>query len=485
MRNKRLWSMAVVGVALGLATVAFAQPHGEVAVITLIDNGAGAWEARVKVWDQAGAGIAPNSPGLMDAVLYEVAGTGTTSVTDSLNVLPQSQISEVGSTREVQAGFCLLREDHNGVFGHGIMATQRVGYDVTGAPIDPFMHEAVITGIGVTATPMPGWFPDEEVALKAGPPVIWDADTKIATGTYSGPAGGLALITNGKISFSVLVDDAPADGVWDGPRNDQKPWVTGVVTQVMTGGTGNNGGEGAYYTETDLTVEDGTYNMRGNTGTSATLGTPAVPYVNAAVVQRYLSYDNPASAASKLALDSNQDLLSLTVDYAAVGLQSLDLNSGSGTGEHNAVRIYGGVDAPARAAIETDLLAAIANAAGTGTEDGIFDSGMAGHTNSAIGVTDQQTDENGDPMVVMRLTRMGDADCDGHVEIDDFNALSSGWDKPGKWDNGDFTGDAYVDINDFNALSTNWDQYFTPEPATMVLLAVGASLVMCRRRTKR
>ena len=52
----------------------------------------------------------------------------------------------------------------------------------------------------------------------------------------------------------------------------------------------------------------------------------------------------------------------------------------------------------------------------------------------------------------------GDADVDGVVNLDDFNALAANFGAPSgaTWIQGDFTGDGRVDLDDFNALAANF-----------------------------
>lgn len=83
----------------------------------------------------------------------------------------------------------------------------------------------------------------------------------------------------------------------------------------------------------------------------------------------------------------------------------------------------------------------------------------------------------------------GDANLDGRVDIADFGILRTnlGMSKGGTWAMGDFTGDGKVDIADFGILRSNLgatSPATVPEPATMTLLAMGASALLIRRRAR-
>ncbi|RPI60143.1 MAG: PEP-CTERM sorting domain-containing protein, partial [Planctomycetaceae bacterium] len=88
-----------------------------------------------------------------------------------------------------------------------------------------------------------------------------------------------------------------------------------------------------------------------------------------------------------------------------------------------------------------------------------------------------------------------DADRDGKIDGADLGILGDNWDPvgliPKTWAQGDFNGDGKVDGTDLGLLGDNWNPvgYASssdagspiPEPATMLLLAIGG-MAMLRRR---
>lgn len=82
--------------------------------------------------------------------------------------------------------------------------------------------------------------------------------------------------------------------------------------------------------------------------------------------------------------------------------------------------------------------------------------------------------------VLIRYTRLGDANLSGTTDIDDFGALASNFNQPGVWLGGDFNYSGTVDIDDFGLLAANFNQSATaglarasvPEPSTAALLLI-------------
>jgi hypothetical protein len=106
--------------------------------------------------------------------------------------------------------------------------------------------------------------------------------------------------------------------------------------------------------------------------------------------------------------------------------------------------------------------------------------------------------------VLMRRTRYGDANLDGQVTLQDFNALASNFGTSGKgWHQGDFNYDFTVNLQDFNRLAANfglsagpdgvvdpqdWAALASaiPEPGTGAgVLVLGAAPLIGGRRRRR
>ena len=101
--------------------------------------------------------------------------------------------------------------------------------------------------------------------------------------------------------------------------------------------------------------------------------------------------------------------------------------------------------------------------------------------------------------VLIRLTRYGDANLDGTVNLSDFNRLAANFGSTtGDWSQGDFNYDSNVNLSDFNRLAANfglsaagptvtpedWARLgaAVPEPGSVALLGAGALLGLRRRR---
>ncbi|HEV8377491.1 MAG TPA: hypothetical protein VGP99_01480, partial [Tepidisphaeraceae bacterium] len=123
------------------------------------------------------------------------------------------------------------------------------------------------------------------------------------------------------------------------------------------------------------------------------------------------------NGASRVTLNADQDLQLLAVNFSEAGSQSFDLNSPAENGAYRSVRIYDAIDVT-----KQSLYAAMINAHDN-PEDGIFDSGLASHPSSGLGIA-FFNDPTGSQYLLIRPTRTGDLNLDGIVSIADFIDLA-------------------------------------------------------------
>ncbi|HRK30166.1 MAG TPA: autotransporter-associated beta strand repeat-containing protein [Tepidisphaeraceae bacterium] len=116
---------------------------------------------------------------------------------------------------------------------------------------------------------------------------------------------------------------------------------------------------------------------------------------------------------------------------------------------------------------------------------GYAEASSVGSPSPFLGVASDST------AVLVRYTRLGDANLSGGVSLDDFTSLAAAFGAPGgNWSKGDFNYDGNVNLDDFTLLAANFGQNASgdlprgsavPEPATLSLLAT-AGLMLARRR---
>ena len=250
-------------------------------------------------------------------------------------------------------------------------------------------------------------------------------------------------------------------------------------------------------TATLLTVGNGTSTIF--SGTIA--GSGSITKVGASTLSltgpnTYTGTTTVASAAS-----------TLSVKYASTGLSAATplLSGAGGTDIQNGTVVfdYTGDTSPA---ITIRGLLANSFTAGSGVMSGGQLRSSTATAARGLGYADTGS------AVIVKAALFGDADLDGGVSINDFNALAGNFGQAtGKvWVDGDFDYDGGVSINDFNLLAGNFGQTLpassdafasllafaaahndlasfeavtgVPEPTSLGLIAAGATLGLRRRR---
>lgn len=197
--------------------------------------------------------------------------------------------------------------------------------------------------------------------------------------------------------------------------------------------------------------------------------------------------------------------LNLGAGPAAVlfGAPSLATGAKVNLNNHAAVFEYGGQSNPI-ATIQSQIASAYANGAWTGSgitstdaatvaaTPGSHKTGIGFADNSALGLTSFGGQPVSSTSILSRYTYLGDANVDGTVNSQDFNALVAGYgDAATTWRTGDFNYDGKTDTRDFNFLAGNFNLTMplasaslgsvVPEPSSLGLL-LAAGLMGLRRR---
>lgn len=97
---------------------------------------------------------------------------------------------------------------------------------------------------------------------------------------------------------------------------------------------------------------------------------------------------------------------------------------------------------------------------------------------------------NVNPLQDLVVSIRGDANTSGYVDDDDLSLLLANWNSGTQWAQGDFNGDKMVDDDDLSFLLANWREGIAPlsgggavpEPASLTLIILGASLPLLGRR---
>jgi len=93
------------------------------------------------------------------------------------------------------------------------------------------------------------------------------------------------------------------------------------------------------------------------------------------------------------------------------------------------------------------------------------DHGIGYADNATLGLTEFAGQAVDSTSLLVRYTRLGDANVDGVVNIGDFSLLAASFNQPGSWQAGDFNHDGSVNIADFSLLASNFNQSALGRPA--------------------
>ena len=296
-------------------------------------------------------------------------------------------------------------------------------------------------------------------------------------------AGSIAVLSGShKINLPMFVNDNTTVNVGTGATlTIADPLVIAAGQVLSKTGTGTLRIISTVSGSAPATMDVGGGEMQVDFG----IGTPATAS-SAAEAQVSLR----VSGAARARFSANQTLRRLDAATVAGGDQEIDLAG-------RTVRVYAADRAAEELIIYDDVRSARLSTTG---RDGVYDS-TSPATRYAVGVTDQSLDAHGDLSVLVRLTREGDANVDGQVNLIDFNRLAGSFGQSNqRWDNGDFNYDGNVNLIDFNRLAANfgtsaagpevtpqdWARLgaAVPEPAGVVLAILGA-LIPARGRRRR
>jgi hypothetical protein len=157
--------------------------------------------------------------------------------------------------------------------------------------------------------------------------------------------------------------------------------------------------------------------------------------------------------AGPLALSGNAQVLLTAGGDKAMSVGGLSMSGTSKIDLSNNQMFVGYTGSPPLALIR-DFIAAGHNG-GNWSGNRITSSFAAANPGYALGYVD--TTLAGSPAIDIRLTRYGDADLSGSVNLVDFNRLAANFGQSGRfWSTGDFNFDGTVNLTDFNLLAANF-----------------------------
>jgi hypothetical protein len=302
------------------------------------------------------------------------------------------------------------------------------------------------------------------VATIDGNVQIWSAGrVELGAGTFGASDANfyINVYNDGNLHVSAGATHALGDVL---PRTD--PSVLTGTTYVHSGGslTVNR------IVQSTLTVEEGASLVLRNSAakttsvvnTLAIAGTPTAPLGKVDIGKNYLVITAPGQ------LTSVNSMIASAMNYNNSPAYGWDGN---------------GITSSLAAADTTGVLSV-----GCGNADY---EGLTGHVYG--GYTLAATD------TLVMLTIVGDADLSGTVDLVDYNILKSNYGATNAtWEMGDFDGDGVVGPVDYNMLKGCYGMSVpdapgmlgeaygaVPEPATMVLLALGVSAMLGWRRGKK
>jgi autotransporter-associated beta strand protein len=303
--------------------------------------------------------------------------------------------------------------------------------------------------------------------------------------TWNLPAGGTISTNSGTTSSVTIIPLGALNGV-----------ATSTLKGYNAGGTGGN----TAYQLGDAGVNA---NFQGNIidGLSgATVRTVSIIKSGATSTQT-LSGSNSYTGVTQV--NAGTLVLSQPNSWALSALTTATPTATNGSIVNGGRLIFdytGNVANSPATTVKNALTAGFAEA--TRFSTGLIRTGNVVDNNHGLGWTD-----DGSTKVTVAYTYYGDADLNGSVNIADFNTLAAHFASSGTWQTGDFNYDGVVNLLDLNAVATNFGATpvlstlpssiplgallsnnspalgtLVPEPASLGMIALGATALLRRRR---